>query len=299
MVLGIDIGGTNIKFGIVDENYQILAHRSIPTRKEAGGDVIVSDIIKVCLELKELFPYDKFGIGTPGVVDSEHGICVSAANLPFSNTALVPLVSAATGLKGTLANDANCAIWGELYAGSGKEYKNFLMITLGTGVGGGIVIDGQVYNGSRGGAGELGHMVIDYGGLPCPCGQVGCWEQYASVNALIEQTRFAAQSAPDSILASLCSEKITGRTAFDAAKMGCVVGQSVIETYTNYILIGLSSLDYIFQPDMIVLGGAVTNQGAALLEPLERKQTFSSKICISNLKNDAGVIGAAAVAMHT
>ena len=299
MTLGIDIGGTNIKFGIIDDNYCVLERRSIPTRTEASAAAIIADIIEVCLDLKKAFPYQKIGIGTPGAVDSQHGICIKAANLPFRNTPIVQTIEEATGIKSTLANDANCAVTGELYAGVGQQYKNFIMVTLGTGVGGGIVIDGKVYQGFRSGAGEIGHMIIDYAGLPCPCGQNGCWEQYASVNALIRQTKHAAVDAPNSLLASMCAESVTGRTVFEAIEKGCDVAKQVLDTYTNYILTGISSLDYIFQPEAVVLCGAVTNQGPALLDPILRKQITPSKIFISNLKNDAGIIGAAAVAMHT
>lgn len=299
MTLGIDIGGTNVKFGVIDDDYRILERRSIPTRTEASAAAIISDIIEVCLDLKKAFPYERIGIGTPGAVDSKHGICIKAANLPFRNTPIAGMIAEATGVPATLANDANCAVTGELYAGIGKQYANFIMVTLGTGVGGGIVINGQVYQGFRSGAGEIGHMVIDYAGLPCPCGQIGCWEQYASVNALIRQTKHAAVDAPNSLLASMCADSVTGRTVFEAAEKGCDVAKQVLDTYTNYILIGISSLDYIFQPEAIVLCGAVTNQGQTLLDPLHRKQTTPSKIFISDLKNDAGIIGAAAVAMHT
>ena len=304
MVLGIDIGGTNIKFGIVDENYQILAHRSIPTRKEAGGDAIVSDIINVCLELKELYPYDKFGIGTPGVVDSEHGICVSAANLPFSNTALVPMVSAATGLKGALANDANCAIWGELYAGSGKQYKNFLMITLGTGVGGGIVIEGHLLHGAHGSGAEIGHMVLNRDEtIPCNCGKRGCVEQYCSATGIVRLAN-EALAATDEVTALRTNEAITCKYIFDCAKSGDALALEVLDRYYRYMGEFLANLCDVVDPDAVVLGGGVSKAGQVLLDgirPYFDQYVFhaakDARFALASLGNDAGAYGAFKLAL--
>lgn len=297
MVLGVDIGGTFIKFGVVDDTYTIVEKRKIPTAIERGAEGIIADIIKVANDLKKSFPIDKIGIGTPGTVDYEKGICIRSANLPYQNTQMVAPIENATNLPTSLANDASCAVCGELYAGSGKTYDNLIMVTLGTGVGGGIIINGKPYFGSRGGAGEFGHIIIEKEGLPCRCGQKGCLEQYASVSALISQTKKAIEAHPKSVLAKM-GEEVNGRTAFAASEAGCPVAKQVLCDYFDYLATGIKSLTRVFQPGAVVLGGAVTNEGDALLSPIRERITLPVDIIISSLKNDAGVIGAAAMAVN-
>jgi len=298
MILGVDIGGTDIKFGVVDEAYNIIEKLKIPTIKDEGAERIVDDIIRTAKALQERYPIQTIGIGTPGTVDYEKGICIRSANLPYKNTQMVAPIEAATGLSVSLANDASCAVCGELYAGSGRTYKNLVMVTLGTGVGGGIIIEGKPYFGSRGGAGEFGHLIIDRTGLSCRCGQTGCWEAYASVSALIRQTEEGAKQHPESKLAELSRQGISGRTAFEAQKAGCSVAKAVIDTYLDYLATGITSLIRVFQPEAVVLGGAVTNEGEALLNPLKEKIKLPAEVVISSLKNDAGVVGAAAMAVN-
>lgn len=294
MILGIDIGGTYIKFGIVDENYQIKSF-CIPT--DSTTDVhLVNQVIEKAKEIRKEIDFDRIGIGTPGTIDSEKGVIIRASNLPYKNTPIVEMMKDALGVPVKLANDATCAIAGELYAGMGQKYDNFIMMTLGTGVGGGIVIGNKIYKGKGGRAGEIGHMIIKYDGLECPCGQKGCYEQYASVRALIRQTTEAIENNPKSILAEIGKEKISGRTAFEAKKKGCPIGAEVVDQYINYIAIGLQSLVRIFQPDAVVLGGAISNEGDNLLLPLREKITLPVEIEISDLKNNAGVLGAASLA---
>ena len=295
MILGIDIGGTFIKFGIVDENYQIKSY-SIPTEADKGDIHLVNQVIEKAKEIKKEIDFDRIGIGTPGTIDSEKGVVIRASNLPYKNTPIVEMIKKELGVPVKLANDATCAIAGELYAGMGQKYDDFIMVTLGTGVGGGIVIGNKIYKGNGGRAGEIGHMVIKYDGLLCPCGQTGCYEQYASVAALIRQTKEAIAQNPDSVLAEIGKEEVSGRTAFDALRAGCPIAENVVDKYTDYIAIGLQSLVRIFQPDSIVLGGAISNEGDYLLKPLREKVTLPVEIHISELKNNAGVLGAAAVA---
>ncbi|MBE6701436.1 MAG: ROK family protein [Ruminococcaceae bacterium] len=296
MVLGIDIGGTNIKFGIVDANYSNVKSYSIPTPTDKGDVYLVEQIINKVHEIKKEYDFDRIGIGTPGRINSEEGIVIRASNLPYKNTPIVKMLENEFHLPVKLANDATCAIYGEFYAGFGQKYDNFIMITLGTGVGGGIVLNNKIYMGKNGNAGEIGHIIIKYDGLQCPCGQIGCYEQYASVTALIRQTKTAIENNPDSLLAKSAGYKISGRTAFDAMKKGCPVAAKVVDDYINYIAIGIKSLVRIFQPDAIVLGGAISNEGDNLLLPLREKVTMPVEILISNLKNDAGVLGAASAA---
>lgn len=296
LTLGIDIGGTSIKFGIVDQSFQLLETYSIATCADQGASEMISRIIEKAKEIRHIYPFSAIGIGTPGTVDYKTGVCIRASNLPYKNTPIVTIVEEAMNCPVFLANDATCAVMGELHAGYGKQYQNFLMITLGTGVGGGIVIDGKPYFGSRGGAGEIGHIIINYDGKRCRCGQVGCIEQYASVTALIQQTQDAAEQNPQSVLAQLCSKGITGRTVFEASVSGCKIADQVIDQYTGYIAAGITSLIRVFQPEAIILGGAISNQGSNLLLPIQKKITLPIEIKISELKNDAGLLGAAALA---
>ena len=296
-ILGVDIGGTTIKFGVVDQTCCLIDTCSINTCSEQGDIAIVSRIIEKAAELRNTYPFKAVGIGTPGTVNFEAGICVRAANLPYNNTPIVAMVEEALSCPVFLGNDATCAVMGELYAGYGKQYRNFVMVTLGTGVGGGIVIDGKPYLGSRGGAGEIGHMIIDCNGKSCRCGQRGCYEQYASVTALIEQTQAAAYAYPQSLLHQMCSKPITGKTVFDAASAGCSIAIQVIDQFADYVAAGLTSLTRIFQPEAIILGGAISNQQENLLLPISKKCTLPVEIKISQLKNDAGVLGAAALAI--
>lgn len=298
IILGVDIGGTNIKFGVIDGDYNIIEALKIPTIKDNGAEAMIQDIIEVIQNLRKTYPIEKIGIGTPGTVDYKKGICIRSSNLPYSNTPLVAMVEEATKLPVYLANDATCAVFGERYAGNGQNYADLIMLTLGTGVGGGIITNGTPYGGSRGGAGEFGHIIIEKNGRQCNCGQQGCLEKYASITALIEQTKVAADTHPESILAEMSSHGITGQTAFDAQKAGCPIANQVLETYFEYIATGITSLVRVFQPEAVVLGGAITNEDDALLLPIKEKITLPVELLISPLKNDAGVIGAAAMAIN-
>ena len=296
MELGIDIGGTNIKFGVVDGE-RIVEKFEIPTLARRADTEIVGDIIKMCRTIMAKYSIEKIGIGTPGFVDSEKGMILLASNINFKNTPICSMISEALGVPTTVGNDANCAVLGEYYAGYGKEYKNMILVTLGTGVGGGIVIDGKPYFGTTGKAGEIGHMSIKYDGEKCGCGKIGCYEKYASVTALCNFTKEAAQENPDSLMAQNIKSmggKVSGKTAFDAMRSGCPVGKAVVDKYLNYIATGLISLCFIFHPDIIVIGGAISKEGEYLSVPLREKVGFDDiRIETSNLKNDIGIIGAA------
>ena len=296
MILGIDIGGTGIKFGLVDSNYQVHEKFSIPTGADRTDVEIVNDIIAKVKEIRKDQDFDLIGIGSPGNLDCDNGICVRAANLPYHNTPMAAMIREAMGVPVYLANDATAALYGEIFAGVGKDYPNMIMVTLGTGVGGGIAIDGHPYLGKKGGAGELGHMIIKYDGLSCPCGLTGCYEQYASVTALIRITKEAIAANPDSILAQIAAAGVDGRSAFDAKEKGCLVAAAVIDQYAEFVAVGLKSLINIFEPDAIVIGGAISTQEENLLTPIREKVGMPMELFTSRLKNDAGVIGAAVVA---
>ena len=296
MILGVDIGGTTIKFGLVDEAGNIVKKYRIDTPAAQGDIAIVEAIIAEIRKIREEYTLDRIGIGTPGTADYETGVCIRASNLPYKNTPLVPMIEAAIGMKVHLFNDAACAVGAELYAGLGREYKHILMITLGTGVGGGIIIDGKMYHGQVGGAGEIGHMIVDQDGLLCRCGQRGCYEMYASVTALIRQTKEAADDHPESVLAGLCEGGIDGETVFRAKKAGCPVADAVLKQYIQYIADGITSLYRVLQPEVVVLGGAISDQDELLLQPLRGAMIWPVTIVTSELKNDAGILGAAMLA---
>ena len=296
MILGIDIGGTNVKFGVCDDSYNIIKSYSIKTLKDKGDMAFLESICEKVNEIKEEFPIEKIGMGSPGTIDTVNGIGIRAANLPYSNTPITETVERLTGIPVSIGNDATCAIAGELYAGCGKEYRNFAMITLGTGVGGGIVIDRKIYNGKTGVVAEFGHFSIKYDGLPCPCGQKGCFEQYASVTALIRQTKEAIEKNPDSLLAKLGKEKVSGRTSFDAMKAGCPVGAQVVDKYIDYLAVGVMGIRFFLEPDVLVIGGAISNEGDYLIKPLKEKLIREIDVKVSELGNSAGIIGAVAIA---
>ena len=296
MELGIDIGGTNVKFGVVD-NLQIIFKSDIPTGAKREDTEIVNDIIQECKKIIEKYPnITKIGIGSPGGIDSDNGIIRGAANINFKDTPICSMITEATGIPSRVGNDANCAMLGELFAGYGKDYKNIILVTLGTGVGGGIIIDGKPYLGTRGDAGEIGHMIINCDGIKCACGQNGCYEAYASVTALINQTKEAIAQNPDCLMAKNAEKagKVSGRTSFDSMREGCPVAAKVVDTYLEYIATGLRSIYQIFRPDVIVIGGAISNEGKFMTEPLREKMGNKNVlIATSELKNDIGIIGAA------
>ena len=297
MILGIDIGGTSIKFGIVDNDYHIVHRCSIPTLPELGDTAIVQRIADMCSVLAVQFPFSKIGIGSPGTIDSEKGVCIVAGNLPYQNTPMVQMLMDTTKKAVTLSNDATCAICGELYAGVGQNYRSFVMITLGTGIGGGIIIDGKPFTGKKNLAGEFGHMTLVTNGLPCPaCGRNGCYEKYASVTALIQQVNEAAAQYPTSILAQMCHDGVTGFSPFDAMKKGCSVAASVLDKYSAYIAAGIDNIQFTFDPDAIVIGGAISRQFDILSHLLKSHLTTQANVVFSPLQNDAGIIGAAILA---
>lgn len=297
MILGIDIGGTNIKFGVTQDDYTLVKRWSIPTGNHRPIEEIVKDIVAKINDIRSEYAFDRIGIGTPGDIDSEQGICMRANNLPYYDTPLVAMIEQGTGLPAAIANDATAALYGEIYAGIGKEYPNLIMVTLGTGVGGGISIDGKPYLGTKGYGGELGHMVIKYDGIPCPCGLVGCYEQYASVTALIRQAKEAIAQHPDCLLAKKAADGFSALDIFNAKEEGCPVAAAVIDQYAAYITIGLNSFENIFQPDALVIGGAISSQEENLLSLVRAKLDKPTNLFASALKNDAGIIGAAVVAV--
>ena len=296
MTLGIDIGGTNVKLGVVDSDLHVVKRLTVKTEAHLGIDAVISNILAGARAIASEFSIDGIGLGSPGEIDFERGLLVSSANLPYNNTPIVDILTDAFGVPVRIGNDATCAVIGEAYAGYGREYRNFVMLTLGTGIGGGIVIDGKPYMGKHGAAGELGHVSVRADGEPCRCGLRGCFESYASVSALIKMTDNAAGANPDSLL-MMEMEKggLDGKTAFAAAEHGCPVATAVIDEYIKNVALGLKNYQRIFDPEAIILAGAITAEGDRLLAPLIAECNVPCPIHISALGADTGIIGAAAL----
>ena len=308
--LGIDLGGTNIVAGIVDKNFKIVATAKRKTNCPRKTSEILDDMAAAALEAVEkagidISEVDAAGVGAPGSIDPHTGTIIYSNNLDFFNVPVCNILKEKTGVDFYLENDANAAAWGEFLAGAGKGTQNFIMITLGTGVGGGVIINGKIYSGFNYAGAELGHTVINTDGEPCTCGRNGCWETYASATALIRQTKQAMLRNPDSVMWEMCSgstDNISGLTAFDAMRAGDKAGKDVVDRYTYYLGVGLANVMNIFQPEIICLGGGVSAEGENLLKPIRefvgaenyaRNSTRKTEIKKAQLGNDAGIIGAA------
>lgn len=288
--LGVDIGGTNIKFAVVNGGKKQYTS-SIDTA--STSDEILKNITDEVLRIKEMFPIKNVGVGTPGFI--REGL-VTAVNLPFKELALEEELSDRLKLPITVDNDANCAALGEVQFGAADDCDNIVLVTLGTGVGGGIIMNRQICHGNNS-LGEVGHIIIQaVDGLECPCGLKGCWEQYASVTALIRQTKEAALANRDSILYSIYEKNggdVNGELIFEAIEQGCSVAKEVFDKYLFYLSVGIDSLVNVFGPDAIVLAGGITKQGDNLLNPLKEKIHSDVRLEISTLQSEAGALGAA------
>ena len=307
--IGIDLGGTNIVASVVNEDYRILGTGKTPTSTPRSADEIFDDIAAMCREAMDkagvtINDISSIGMGTPGTVNGE-GVIEFANNLGFNNVPARDMLKERLGdLPVFIANDANCAALGEAYAGCGNGSKNFVAVTLGTGVGSGIIVDGKIVTGVNFAGGECGHMVIMVDGEACTCGRRGCWEAYASATALIRQTKEAMEKYPDSVMHELANAegKVSGRTAFDAMRKGDIAGIEVVDNYIKYVACGLIDIVNALQPEIICVGGGICNEGDTLMTPLKRfvqaerysiHSKIQTKIMKAELGNDAGVIGAA------
>lgn len=312
--VGVDLGGTNIVAGVINEDHVIISKAQTKTNIPRGKDEILADIsmvAKLALEKTDVTndQVRYIGIGTPGGVNGNDGIVEFSNNLRFNNVHMAEEVQKLSGFKVFIENDANCAALGEQIAGSGKGASSFVAVTLGTGIGGGIVVDGKLLTGINGTAGEIGHMAIVADGLKCSCGRSGCFEKYASATALITQTKNAVSGDVEkrSIIWNLIGDdlnNINGKTAFDAMDKGDEIGKRVVETFINYLACGITNIVNLFQPEILCIGGGLCNQGDSLIEPLkeivykDRYSIYSSKqtkIVRATLGNDAGIIGAGSI----
>lgn len=314
--IGVDLGGTNIAVGLVDDDYKIVKKLSLPTGKERSGELIVKDIARLCLDVCEsenvsVSDIGSIGIASPGVADHDKGVVEYANNFKFKHFPIADLLREYIGdgcPKVFLENDANAAAWGEAVAGAAKGSRNSVMITLGTGVGGGIIIDGKIYSGFNYAGAELGHIVIEHNGRPCSCGRKGCWEAYSSATGLINMTNEKINECAEHGMKTIMTElvknkgKVSGRTAFEAMRLGDDAGREVVEEYVSYLACGLANIINIFQPEILSIGGGVSNEGQFLLDlllPLVRSEQYGkgfvelTDIRIAKLGNDAGIVGAA------
>ena len=308
MYIGIDLGGTNIAVGLVDETHKVVAQNSRSTNAGRDYKEIIKDMAELCTEVVDMAgcsisDIKGIGVGSPGSIDSKNGVVVYANNLDWH---FVPLAEELNkyfpNIPVAVENDANAAAFGE-YVVNGGGADSFVAITLGTGVGGGIVLNKEIYRGFNGAGGEIGHFTLVHDGESCTCGKSGCWEAYASVTALIRQTENAIKDDPDGLMAQKAAENghVSGRTAFDAAKEGDPAAKKVVDKYINYVADGISSVINIFQPEVLVIGGGISKEGDYLLKPVQEyinKYTYCKDIPqtvlkIATLFNDAGIIGAA------
>ncbi|MCK9478395.1 MAG: ROK family protein [Firmicutes bacterium] len=311
MYLGVDLGGTNIAVGLVDDNLNIIQKDSVPTNAHRKDTEIVQDIAKLCVKVLSdsntpVSSVKWIGVGMPGTPDTKEGKCIYTNNINMRNTPIRKIIQQIIPLPVYVENDANCAALGEAYAGATKNAEHSLMITIGTGIGGGIIINKKIYSGFNNAGGELGHMVISFDGIKCTCGRNGCWEAYGSATALINQTKQAALKNPDSLMFQMVDKSIDsigGKTAFDGMRAGCPIAAAVVERYIFYFATGLINIINIFQPETLVIGGGVSKEGDYLLNPLKEiinKEVYSRDVAQTQVRtamlgNDAGIIGAAAL----
>lgn len=307
--LGVDLGGMSIKAGLVNEAYEIVATKTIPTGRERASEEVLKDMAMLCKDVlteANLTEADihSIGIGSPGIASPEEGIILSSSNLNFDHVNVREEIQKYLNCDVYVENDANCAALGEAIAGAAKGEKNVVVVTLGTGVGGGIINDGKIYRGAFCGAGEVGHQVIIRDGITCGCGRKGCWEQYASATALIRQAQEVTKEHINSKILSFAGgniENISAKNVFDAAQAGDYIAAEVLKKYFEYVAMGITNLINILEPSMIVIGGGMSAQGDYLVKPIKEfvqaemygGLSLKTKIKAAELGNPAGIIGAA------
>lgn len=309
--VGIDLGGTNISAGVVDDEYNIISKAKTKTNCPRDAKSIADDMAKMALEAvkKAEITIDQvewIGVGSPGIANFETGVVEYSNNLGFVNAPIAKMIQETIDKPVYIENDANAAAYGEFVAGAAKGTQDAVCITLGTGVGGGIIIDGKIYSGFNNAGAELGHTVIEVDGAQCSCGRKGCFEAYSSATGLIRMTKDAMEEDKSSKMWTMANEvedgRVTARLAFDAMRAGDATAKKVVDKYIKYLAAGLTNMINIFQPEVICIGGGVCNEGDALLLPVReliskevytRNSKNNSQIVIAKLGNDAGIIGAA------
>lgn len=315
LAIGIDIGGTSIKVGFVTDKGEIIHRFRLAVDHSVGqermvrqlGELVNQEIADAGYTASDFIGV---GVGCPGCINCDTGRCDFSGNLDWHDLDIVGLISSITGLRTRIANDASAAMLGEAMFGAGKEYKNLILLTLGTGVGGGVYLNGRLYEGNEGKGAELGHMIVRMHGRKCTCGSHGCFETYASASALIADTKKAMRAHRDSKLWDYVHgdiEKVNGATAFEVAKLGDAVAAQVVNEYEYYLAIGILNYCNIFRPDAVILGGGISGQREYLTRPIEEKLAARHygfpmsprvRVFVSELGNDAGILGAASLAFE-
>jgi glucokinase len=317
-VIGVDLGGTNIVVGVLPidgGDGEVLALKNEPTDAERGAKYVVDKIVLLIEEARaevvgqhggSRSDFAGIGIGAPGPLNRATGTVIQSPNLGWRNFPLRDLISNAVNLPAVLDNDANCATYGEWWLGAGRNVENLIGLTLGTGIGGGIVLNGEIFHGVSDAAGEIGHMTIEANGRKCPCGNYGCLEAYASGPAIARRAIEGLEAGVESLLSDLVGdhvEKITAATVYEAAINGDPYANEVMRETAKFLGAGVANIINIFNPDMIVISGGVTKAGDHLFVPLRsevRRRAFKSaldacQITAAQLPGTAGVIGAAGV----
>lgn len=307
--IGIDLGGTNIVVGLVEQDFRIVDKCSVKTQVPRSVESMTADMAQMArtlLERNRLLWQDvaSVGVGVPGTANPENGHMEDANNLGFDDVPFLPLLAKKIPVPVHFGNDANVAAWGEYLTG-GYQEDSFVMVTVGTGIGGGIILGGSLWPGINGAAAEFGHMTIDHDGVPCNCGRRGCFEAMASANALITQAREQMRKHPESLLWSLCggnAAKVEAKTVFDGAAAGDETARELLDVYITYLAEGITNIINVFQPAVLCIGGGVSRAGEVLLRPLReevarrvysRNSKRNTRIELAKLGNDAGILGAA------
>ena len=309
LYIGIDVGGTTAKAGVVDEAGQILYKSSCKTGIERDFEDIAADMAELCRHIvresgHEMAEVAAVGVGIPGEQSPKTGLVAFCNNLGWVDVPLMQRLRDALGLPVYVDNDANVAALAESAFGASRDVKSSILITLGTGVGGGIVRDQRIHTGAHGVGGEIGHMVVVVDGEPCNCGHRGCWEKYASATAIIRMGRALMEEKPDCVLARQMggdAANLNAKAVLDLAKAGDADCMGIFETYVKYLCVGLANLINIYDPDMLVLGGGVAHAGDFLLDAVRAAlgdyvycpALSWARVELARLGNDAGIIGAA------
>lgn len=315
-IVGVDLGGTNIVVGLIPmEGGGVLGRRTLPTDSVRGAKFVVDRIIAMVEEAVSDVTFSfggsrddvaGIGIGSPGPLDRETGTVINTPNLGWRNFPLRDLVANATGLSATLDNDANCAAFGEWWMGAGRGTSTLVGLTLGTGIGGGIILNGKIFHGCSDVAGEIGHMTIESSGRRCKCGNYGCLEAYASGPAIALRATEGIETGAETILPNLVNgrlEEITAATVYDAAVRGDAYAAEMMRETARYLGAGVANIINVLNPEMVVIAGGVTHAGDTLFAPLRaevRRRAFKAaeercQIVAGGLPGTAGVVGAAAV----
>lgn len=301
--IGIDLGGTHMSAAIMKGDC-IIFKKQCATRVSDGAGEIVRDMAELLLSILQKSKIgnqeiSKIGIGSPGYIDSKNGIVIDSANLHFTKVPVASMLKNYIDRPIRLGNDADCAALAEYRFYRGKGYKTLVMITIGTGIGSGVIVNGKVYKGSGDAGSELGHMLFKSNGVLCTCGRKGCWEAYASASALIRRTKKAIARHPETAMANF--PEVDGKTAFQAAKENDPVAKQLVKAYLHDVADGLVNAVNIFRPDIMVIGGGISHEGAYILQPIQKfvdKYSSGSRLLVppriklAHFENDAGIIGA-------